>query len=388
MAKKALQLASVASMIDQFNIPNIELMQSLGYHVDVVADFINPGTISDERSQELIKRLESMGVRVINIAVPRSLNPKAVFSAYKKVKNLVSTERYDLIHCHSPIGGAVARLAAKKSRKTGTRVIYTAHGFHFYDGAPLKNWIVFYPIEKFLSKYTDVLVTINKEDYKRASEKFYAKRTVYVPGVGIDTERFGGSNQGRKIRSELGIKDSDFMLLSVGELNDNKNHEIIIRALSKMKSDGMLQNNLFYIIVGKGDREERLRNIIMSTGLDHCVRLVGFRNDVSDFYDASDVFVFPSFREGLSVSLMEAMASGLPVICSKIRGNIDLINDKGGFFFDPANVDDVADSIRKILQCDRNAFGGYNLEKIKDFDKETVEKSIAEIYGGVSPAIS
>lgn len=174
--KKALQLASVASMIDQFNIPNIKLLRSIGYKVDVVADFTNPGNISIERARELIKQLESMDVRVIDIAVPRSLDPKTVISAYRRVRELVTTEHYNLIHCHSPIGGAIVRLAAKNERKKGTKVIYTAHGFHFYNGAPLKNWILFYPVEKWLSRYTDILITINQEDYKRASGKFYAKK--------------------------------------------------------------------------------------------------------------------------------------------------------------------------------------------------------------------
>ena len=188
--KKALQLASVASMIDQFNIPNIELLQSLGYSVDVAADFTTPGTITAERAENLKTRLNSMGVRVFDIAIPRSLNPKAIRSAYKQVKALLKKESYKLLHCHSPIGGAIARRAAKGERKKGLRVIYTAHGFHFFDGAPLKNWLVFYPVEKWLSRYTDVLITINEEDYERATKRFKAKQTVYVPGVGVDLNRF------------------------------------------------------------------------------------------------------------------------------------------------------------------------------------------------------
>ena len=169
MTKKAVQLASVASMIDQFNIPNIQILQSLGYQVDVVANFTNPGTITVERSENLKKRLAEMNVRVFDIAIPRTLNPGAISNAYKQVKNLLEKEEYKLLHCHSPIGGVIARQAAKGLRKSGIEVIYTAHGFHFYNGAPLKNWLLFYPIEKHYSRYTDVLITINMEDYKRAS---------------------------------------------------------------------------------------------------------------------------------------------------------------------------------------------------------------------------
>lgn len=249
--KKALQLASVASMIDQFTIPNIQILLDLGYKVDVVADFTHPGTITNERAEDLKRRLNDMGVRVVDIAIPRSLNPQAVTSAYKQVKKLIISEHYNLIHCHSPIGGVICRQAAITERKKGTKVIYTAHGFHFYDGAPLKNWIVFYPIEKWYSRFTDVLITINNEDYKRASEKFHAKKTVYIPGVGIDTEKFAPRKSGRdKIRKELGLQDSQVMLLSVGELNENKNHISVIRAIRGL--------DLVYVIVGKGDKKEEL----------------------------------------------------------------------------------------------------------------------------------
>ena len=343
--KKALQLASVASMIDQFNMPNIELLQSLGYHVDVIADYTNPGNISNERSEELKKRLQRMGAEPMDIPIPRSMNLSAIIKAYKLVKTLITTEHYDLIHCHSPIGGAIARFAAKNERKTGTKVIYTAHGFHFYAGAPLKNWLVFYPVEKYLSRYTDVLITINKEDYKRAREKFKAKKTVYIPGIGVDIDKFGTHCHGDGIRAELGLKPDDIMLLSVGELNDNKNHENAIRALGQLNIGGNFPDNLYYIIAGKGEKKERLEQIIASSGLETNIKLIGFREDIADFYDAADIFMVPSFREGLSVSLMEAMASGLPVICSKIRGNTDLIDVRGGFFFEPGDVDSIADAI-------------------------------------------
>lgn len=376
--KKALMIASVASMIDQFNMPNIELLQSLDYHVDVAADFKNPGNISNERSKDLIRRLKAIGTEVIDIPIPRVLNPTAVIRAYKLVKMLITTRHYDLIHCHSPIGGAITRLAAKNERKNGTRVMYTAHGFHFYTGASLKNWIIFYPIEKWLSRYTDVLITINKEDYERATEKFKAKKTVYVPGIGVDTKKFGIHYAGDEKRRELGISSSDIMLLSVGELNDNKNHEVVIRALAK------LETKPYYIIVGKGDKEKYLKNLISKLNIQDRVKLVGLRSDVIDLYDAADVFVLPSFREGLSVSLMEAMASGLPVVCSRIRGNIDLIDNQGGFFFDPIDVETVLESIRKSLSANRDAQGNYNREKIKNFDMQIVAKLMSEEYEKVA----
>ncbi|SFJ05721.1 Glycosyltransferase involved in cell wall bisynthesis [Treponema bryantii] len=372
--KKALMLASVASMIDQFNIPNIKILLSLGYSVDVVADYTNPGNISKERSEDLIKRLKELGANPIDIPVPRSINPKVVLKAYILVKKLISTEHYNLIHCHSPIGGAITRIAAKSERKNGCKVIYTAHGFHFYKGAPLKNWIVFYPIEKILSKFTDVLITINKEDYERATKKFKAKQTVYVPGIGVDTEKFNKSRNGNKIRKEFGLNETDILYLSVGELNDNKNHEVVIRGLSK------IEEKPYYIIVGKGDKKEYLQSLVNDLGLQDKVIFAGFRQDVADFYDAADVFIFPSFREGLSVALMEAMASGLPVVCGKIRGNTDLIDCEGGFFFDPHNINSVVESIKNELNADRNVQKNYNMKKIQQFSLDNVNKHMISIY--------
>ena len=338
--KRALMIASVASMIDQFNIPNIRLLQALGYTVDVSADFSDPGNISIERAKDLRRELESEGVAVFNIPIPRTLSPKRITDAYRRIKQQADQRRYTLVHCHSPIGGALTRLAFRKHRKSGTEVIYTAHGFHFYKGAPIKNWLLFYPVERALSRFTDILITINKEDYSRAKTTFHAKETVYVPGIGIETAKFENNNGRKQIREEFGIPDDRLTFLSVGELNANKNHCNAIKALSKIDRD------FTYIIVGKGVLEEELKETARNNGIGDKVIFAGFRSDVADFYTAADCFVFPSFREGLSVSLMEAMASGMPIVCSRIRGNTDLVDEEmGGYLFDPADVE----SIRKAI---------------------------------------
>jgi glycosyltransferase involved in cell wall biosynthesis len=368
--KKALQLASVASMIDQFIIPNIELLQRLGYSVDVVANFTNPGTITANRTRELEKRLMRMGVRYYDVQIPRSISPRAVFDGYGQVKKLLYEERYDLLHCHSPIGGAIAREAGRDLRKCGLKVIYTAHGFHFYDGAPLVNWIVYYPIEFFLSRYTDVLITINKEDYKRASDHFHANRTVYVPGVGVDLEKFKPNESGRhRIRQELGLDEEDTMLLSVCELNGNKNHASVIRAIGGM--------GFTYVIVGKGEKRDELVELARMSDVD--LRLMGFRDDVACFYNAADAYVLPSKREGLNLSLMEAMASGLPVACSAIRGNVDLIDEEDGTLFEPCNVEGIRSAISVALE-NKHSLGVKNLKNIRMFDISKVRNYVRDIY--------
>ena len=384
MSKKALILASVASMIDQFNISNIETLQSLDYEVDVVADFVTPGTITKERSANLQECLMRMGVHVHHVAIPRSLNPKLVNSAYKAVKKLVSSEKYDLIHCQSPIGGAICRLAARKARKQGSQVIYTAHGFHFFKGAPLKNWMLFYPIEKFLGKYTDILITINKEDYDRA-KSFGANKVVYVPGIGVDTGKFSNESCDKASkRAELDVSEDDFILLSVGELNTNKNHKVVIEALEELQKAGKI-NGLKYLICGRGPLEEQLRERIDAYGLSNHVQLLGYRSDVSQIYSIADLFVFMSFREGLPVALMEAMACGLPVVCSNIRGNTDLIENGYDGVIVNNDPTEVAEAILKLMMDERirNRLAREVQMFVKKFDKDVVQKQMKELYSQI-----
>ena len=211
--KKMLMLASVASMIDQFNMPNIQLLQEMGYEVHVACNFEKGSTCTSERIQKLKNQLKKMEVKYFQIDFSRNiLKINDILKSYKQVKALLQRERYDFIHCHSPIGGAVGRIAGHKMH---TKVIYTAHGFHFYKGAPIQNWLLYYPIEKWLSRYTDMLITINKEDYQRARKKFHAKETRYIPGVGIDVEKIQAVQVDReKKREELGIgKDEIFFVV-------------------------------------------------------------------------------------------------------------------------------------------------------------------------------
>ncbi|MCR5047388.1 MAG: glycosyltransferase [Saccharofermentans sp.] len=335
-------------------------------------DILTP--ISSE--QELKQCLSEKGVVVYDVAIPRSANIIAIDKAYKEVKKIITENSYNLVHCHSPIGSVVARLAAREMRKHGLQMIYTAHGFHFFSGAPIKNWLVFYPIEKFMSHYTDILLTINREDFERAKSRFNVKRIEYVPGIGIDTRRFTKNQVARqRIREELGISDNKLLLLSVGELNSNKNHEVVIRAIRGI--------DVTYVVVGKGVLRDELISIANEFNVD--LRLVGYRSDVADFYSAADAYVLPSKREGLNVSLMEAMAAGLPVACGHIRGNVDLITEgKGGYFFDPFFVSSVNDGIAKLLNSDFRTLGKNNLQRISSFDKDTVTSIMAGIYASVT----
>lgn len=381
--KNALVLASVASMIDQFNMPNLLLLKHLGYEVDVACNFIEGNTCSDERIAILKKSLEDLSIGCFQIDFARNvLKVSQNLRAYRQVRHLLKERNYSIIHSHSPIGGLLSRLAARDMRKEGTKVIYTAHGFHFYHGAPIKNWLIFYPIEKVASRWTDVLVTITHEDYKLAQDKMNAKEVVYVPGVGIDTMSFSPPEDRKtlreKKREELSIKSDMLMLLSVGELNKNKNHEVIIRAIAAIGN-----KNVHYCIAGRGELKEYLEELATGLGIKEQVHLLGFRTDVRDLFKAADIFVHPSFREGLSVAVMEAMASGLPVVCSRIRGNTDLIDqDKGGYLFSASSVDGAIEALQIAVSSNNLAtLGAYNIQKAKGFDVKVVMDTMRMVYG-------
>lgn len=366
---RVLMVATVPSMIGQFNMNNIRILQEMKYIVDVAADFTDTSIWPTERILKFENQMKAMGIECIQLDFSRSLlKINRHVGSYKETLKLLRDRNYSFIHTHTPIASAVVRIAA---HKTETKVIYTAHGFHFYNGAPLKNWMFFYPIEKWLSRYTDVLITINKEDYKRAIEKFHARKTVYIPGVGVDTKKFAPRQSGReKIRNELGLSDERTLLLSVGELNENKNHEAVIKSIRDMK--------ITYVIVGKGELPSHLETVAKECDVD--LRLIGFRTDVADFYDAADVYVLPSIREGLNVSLMEAMANRLPVVCGNIRGNTDLIENQN-CLFNPTDEKEIKKAIEHAID-NREKLGQHNLEKIRSFDFHRVEGLVSQIYRG------
>lgn len=364
--KRVLMVATVPSMIGQFNMANIKMLLEMGCKVDVAADFSDTSVWPQKRIEEFKRQLRDMDIECVQLNFSRSpLRLGRHMRSYKEVRELLRYRRYSLVHTHTPIASAIVRLAA---RKAATPVIYTAHGFHFYDRAPLRNWLLYYPIEKWLSRYTDVLITINKEDYARASKKFRAKKVEYVPGVGVDIERFRPDSNGRKrIRQELGVSEEQTLLLSVGELNENKNHGRVIEAIAGM---GMV-----YVIVGNGP----LREVLEKKARQHSVdlRLTGYRSDVEDFYNAADIFVLPSIREGLNVSLMEAMASGLPCAASRIRGNVDLMDRP---LFDSLDTGEISRAIDEAMR-DRAELGRRNLERVKELGNTKVAQRMSTIYG-------
>lgn len=377
---KALMLASVASMIDLFNTDNINILHDLGYQVDVACNFEEGSITSQERVDKYKNELKEQGIGTYHIPIPRSISRvKDITRSYKMVKQLVTEKGYKIVHCHSPIGSVICRLACINTRKMGTKVIYTAHGFHFFNGASKMAWMVYYPIEKECSKFTDVLITINQEDYKRA-QQFHAKKVEYVPGIGVHTESFRNTSVDRTaIRKEFGFSDNGFVFMSTGQISVRKNHEVVIRALAKLDNP-----NAKYLIVGFGEEEKRLKQLTEDLGVSHQVVFAGYRGDVKELLHCVDAFAFPSLQEGLPVALMEAMSAGLPVVCSRIRGNTDLIEDgKGGFLFDPHDVDGVKCSMEKIIKSAPEEMGRLNINTMKKFDISTVNEKMRNIYQNI-----
>lgn len=376
-----LMLATTAAMIEQFNKNNILILEEMGYEVHVIGNWKVGNPISEERLSEFKVWLgEHHGKWFHMDSTRKPYDLKNNVSAYKKVVKLIEQHNYNFIHCHTPIGSVIARLAA---HKTNTKVIYTAHGFHFYDGAPIINWLLYYPVEKLLSYWTDVLITINKEDYNRAKNKFHAKKIEYIQGVGIDTGKYHSCFVERsEMRKELGVKETDFLLVSVGELNENKNHEVIIRAIAKLNNP-----SIKYVILGQGGLKNYLLELSKKLGVEEHIFLVGYKSNVKDYLHMADVFAFPSRREGLGLAALEAMASGLPILASDIHGIRDyLIDGVTGCAIIPESDNSVCEAIIRMLEGKelREKCSVYNKEVVKQFDVKHCIYKMRGIYGNFS----
>ena len=376
MKKKVLFVATVVKThIMQFHIPYLKLFQEAGWETAVASrnDYENPsGCVIPYCDTYYDIPFERMPWKLKNL------------KAYRMLKEIIDREHYDIIHCHTPVGALIARLAALDARKQGTRVIYTAHGFHFFTGAPLQYWLLFYPPERLLAPVTDVLITINREDYARAQKRLPAKRIEYVPGVGIDTGKFRNLQIDRQAkRASLGFSDEDFLMLTVAEMTPNKNHITVLKALAALK-DRPEFARMHYLIVGRGELWQSLEKSAAELGISDHVHFLGYRTDAPELYRCCDLFVFMTFREGLSVALMEAMSSAMPIVCTKIRGNTDLIEDGVSGLFCQNSPEALAQMLSKVYAAPekRKALGQAAAERSGLFDEKTIHERMKEIYFG------
>lgn len=365
---KILYVTTISLTMNSFFKPHIEMLVSEGHQVDIACN---------DRDLPLDALYGRLGCRFYRVDFSRSpLSPDNI-RAYGQLKKVIEKGGYDIVHCHTPNAAMITRLVCRKfRRKQGLKVFYTAHGFHFYKGAPRLNWMVYYPIEKFCSRFTDKLLTINREDYDLAKSKFHAAEVHYVPGVGVDLTRFENIQVDRTAkRREIGVPEDAFLLFSVGELNENKNHQIIIKALAKVN-----RPDVHYAIAGRGDKHDELLKLADELGVSEQVHLLGYRKDIPELNHAADVFCFPSHREGLSVSLMESMACGMPVLCSKIRGNVDLVDNEGGCLFDSHNVEDCYQAFIKLLDRDMNCMSERNKAYVRICSVDAIIARMKALY--------
>lgn len=379
--KRMLMMATTAAMIEQFNKNNILILEEMGYEVHILGNFLKGNPISDERLNELKQWIIQHHGKWFHYCATR--NPadfKNNLKAYQYTLSLINQYHYEFIHCHTPMGSVIARMAA---HRTHVKIIYTAHGFHFFKGAPWKNWILYYPVERFLSRWTDMLILINQEDYRRAKESFYAKQTKYIPGIGVDVNKFKTCQVDREKKCEkLGIQPDQFVLLSVGELSARKNQKLVIDALQVLKN-----KNISYLIVGKGDLKEEYEKAIHAYGLENNVCLLGYRTDVDELCKIADCFVHPSIREGLGIAPLEAMASGLPLISSDRNGMKDYASDGiSGCAIDPRSTKQMCRAINKMYSDSkfREECAANNLRTVMRFDVKASMEIMKDIYREIS----
>ncbi len=343
--KKVLIVASVVSFIEWFNKENVEyLQQQQGCEVHIACNFDYMQDTDVERTRRYVEQLRQNGIVLHNIEFARSPFSPANVRAYKELRGIIETHRFDLIHCHTPTVSMMTRLAARRARRQGSVVMYTCHGFHFHNASSKKNWLMYYPVERFLSRYCDYIVTINKEDFRRAGT-FHCKNVRYIPSVGVDINRIRTLQVDKAAKKEsIGVPAEGVLLLSVGEMIERKNHEVIIRALAQVDNP-----NLYYAIAGKGPLKEYLSNLAHELGVGERVLFLGFRTDVFELYHAADISAFPSKIEGLGLAGVEAMAAGVPLVSSNVHGILDYVIDgQTGYAIPPTDVAGYAAAIGRL----------------------------------------
>ncbi|KPL57765.1 glycosyltransferase family 4 protein [Rossellomorea vietnamensis] len=316
--------------------------------------------------------------------IPIQRSPFALtnIKAYQELKDIIDQHQYRLIHCHTPMGGVLARLAARGVRKNGTKVIYTAHGFHFCEGAPIQNWMLYYPIEKMLSRYTDCLITINEEDYTLAKQRFNIPSIEHVHGVGVNTETFQPISEKDKAerKKSFGYQPDDFLLFYAAEFNENKNQQMLIKALASIKEE---VPNAKLLLAGEGNLQNTCKELAKTLEVEHMVNFLGFRKDIPELLPMCDVAVASSLREGLPVNILEAMACGLPVVASGNRGHRELIEENRNGYLVSSNDYMLFSNRLKEISRSREIYQQLKRESrtmVKDFSLDQITKELSEIY--------
>ncbi|TYP75664.1 glycosyltransferase family 4 protein [Paenibacillus methanolicus] len=369
---RVLVIAHLGRHFRIFGHYDFKVLVEMGHEVHIAANFNE--TIDNFEDSNIVKH-----------QIDFSRNPFSIqnIKAYTQLKELFSNYNFGVIHCQSPSGGAVTRLASKKLRAKGTKVLYTAHGLHFYKGAPAINWLMYYTIEKQLGRFTDCIITINEEDYQLSKKWLRTIPSVkYIHGVGINTTRFSKPNATQKsdLRKKYGYNHNDFILFYAAELNQNKNQEFLIRGLALLIKE-IPQIKL--LLAGQGRAFKQLEHIVEEMKLQNHVEFLGYRKDIPDLLKIADVSVSSSRREGLPLNTLEAMATGLPLVLTNCRGNRDLvIKDVNGYVVEQNDLVNFSEAIKDLYASEelRGKYGRASLEMVRQYSLDNVKKEMKEIY--------
>jgi glycosyltransferase EpsD len=369
---KILYVTTISDTVNAFLIPHIHFLVKQGHEVGVAFNIV----------QDVDPRIDKLGCKVHPIDFQRNPLSKGNFQAYKRIKAIITEGKYEVVHVHTPVASFLTRLASKNIHHV--KVLYTAHGFHFFRGAPKKNWAIYYPLEKMAARWTDGLITMNDEDFYSARKlNLRNSNAIYkIRGIGLDTSKFypPTAERKRELRSEYGYHSRDFILIYVGELSYRKHQDLLIESISMLNEE---KKNLKLLLVGEGDYLEKYRDLVSRLGVEQNVEFLGYRKDIHQLMALSDVAISTSRQEGLPVNVMEAMSTGLPVIVTDCRGNRDLVKSgKNGFV---VGVDDTmacAHAIKILYNSNelREIFSDENRKLIQQYSLENVIDDMKEIY--------
>lgn len=374
---KVLLFSPTGSIHSRFNMANIKAIGELGYELHLLANFEN-GLGPEGKNESFAQWCEEQGYYIHNMPFARG-GAFDNFSLVKSLKEFLRKEKFDLVHAHTETGGLLLRLAS--SSKDSTRFIYTAHGMSFWKGCPIKNRLIYKTVEKWICRGMDKNLAMNEEELEFLVH-LNPKKATFVHGIGINLERFQKQRRSRsEVRMDFGVNEEDKLIVSVGELDDNKNHSLVVKALSFLKC-----RNFKYVVCGVGPNKDKLAQMIADEGLVDNVILAGYRSDIPDILQAADMFVFPSFHEGMPVAALEAMACGLPLLCSNIRGNTDIVKDGiNGFLFKLGDALTLSTQIERIIEDKQMAIamGEENTKRIEEYTIDSVSKELVQIYSSV-----
>lgn len=373
MKNKRLLLTCTDLMAIQFLVPHIKYLTENGFSVKLACSVVG------DRLGDLKAKLDDV-CEIETVRLVRSPFSASNLNGFKDLKRIINSEKWDVIWTNEPVMGIMTRLAAKAARKTGAKVVYMVHGFHFYDGASFVNWALFYPIEKYCSRLCDMIITINNEDFRRA-KNFHSPRVEKINGIGVNTEAFSFSEENRKeLRKELGVADDEIMILNVAELTKRKNQQVVLSALKQLDNP-----KVKFFVCGVGDNEEYLKNLTSQLVLSDNVEFLGYRKDIHKIYSAADIFTLCSLHEGLPKAIMEAMANGKPVVCAKIRGCVDAVANGEGGFVAQNKPEEYAEAFKKLVDDEnmRKKFGEYNLKAVEIFEEKTALQKVANLMKSV-----